>query len=59
MILAETIPSPAAPVSALMLSDRLITLAKAADSAGLRSTATRLVRLAHTVLEEPERNVRN
>ena len=54
MVMAEIMPSPAAPISPLVLSDRLITLAQAADSAGLRGTATRLVRLAHTVLEEPK-----
>ena len=54
MVVAEITPSPAVPVSPLVLSDRLITLAQAADSAGLRGTATRLVRLAHTVLEEPK-----
>ena len=59
MLTAETMPPPAVPVSALMLSDRLITLAQAADSAGLRSAAARLVRLAHAVLDEPETNVRN
>ncbi len=44
-------PLPAAPTP-LMLSDRLISLAEAAEHAGLRATATRLVRLACTVLDE-------
>ena len=63
MVMAETMPSPGVPldppVSALVLSDRLITLAQAADHAGLRGTATRLVRLAHSVLDEPDPGLRN
>ena len=59
MVMAETTPLPAVPVSALVLSDRLITLAQAADNAGLRNTASRLVRLAHAVLDEPETQYRN
>jgi hypothetical protein len=39
------------PVSPLVLSDRLIALAEAADRAGFLSVAARLVRLASTVLE--------
>ncbi|MDE2004969.1 MAG: hypothetical protein KGI51_00270 [Rhodospirillales bacterium] len=38
--------------SALILSDRLIGLAEDAERAGLRDTATRLVRLACSVLDE-------
>ncbi len=47
-------PEPAVPAAPtpLMLSDRLISLAEAAEHAGLRATATRLVRLACTVLDE-------
>jgi hypothetical protein len=54
MAMAET-PSVsfAAPVSPLVVSDQLITLAQAADHAGLRTTAARLIRLAHIVLDEP------
>jgi hypothetical protein len=59
MVMTETMLPSAVPVSALVLSDRLITLAQAADSAGMRGTATRLVRLAHAVLDEPEAAVRN
>ena len=41
-----------APLSPLVLSDQLITLAQAADNAGLRDTATRLVDLAYAVFDE-------
>jgi hypothetical protein len=41
-----------APVSELMLSDRLITLAEDADRAGYTATAERLVNLACTVFDE-------
>jgi hypothetical protein len=43
------------PVSPLVLSDRLITLARDADRAGFTSTADRLVRLAYAVFDEPPR----
>ncbi len=43
----------ATPVSRLVLSDRLIALAEAADRAGFLSVAVRLVRLANSVLEVP------
>ena len=36
-----------------MLSDRLITLARDADRAGLRAAAVRLIGLAHEVLDRP------
>lgn len=42
-----------APVSPLILSDRLLSLAVDADRAGFTGTAERLLRLAHTVLDEP------
>jgi hypothetical protein len=42
----KALPSP------LMLCDRLITLAKDADEAGYAVTASQLVELAQTVLEE-------
>jgi len=45
-----------APASALVLSDRLIALAEDAERAGLRDTATRLVRLACSVLDESRRD---
>ena len=43
----------AAPVSPLLLSDHLITLAEQAYQAGYQTTARRLVALAYKVLEEP------
>jgi len=42
-----------APVSPLLLSDHLITLAERADRAGYQMAARRLVTLAHQVLDEP------
>ena len=42
---------PVAPTP-LVLSDRLISLAEDAERAGLRATATRLVRLACAVFDE-------
>ncbi len=45
--------SPARPqVSPLVLSDRLIRLAEAADRAGFSGTAEQLVTLAHSVFDE-------
>ena len=44
-------PDPAS-VSPLSLADRLITLAKEADAAGLPNAADRLVGLAFAVLEQ-------
>jgi hypothetical protein len=41
------------PISPLILSDQLISLAQAAEGAGLRNTANRLVDLAYSVLDEP------
>jgi len=41
-------------LSPLMLSDRLIGLAQDADRAGLRVTASELVRLACEVLDRPK-----
>jgi hypothetical protein len=41
-----------APVSELILSDRLITLAEDADRAGYSDTAERLISLACTVFDE-------
>ncbi|HET7882394.1 MAG TPA: hypothetical protein VFL55_16020 [Acetobacteraceae bacterium] len=40
------------PVSELMLSDRLLSLAEDADRAGYTVTAERLLRLACTVFDE-------
>lgn len=44
-------PTPALPVSPLMLADRLISLAQEADRAGYRDAATNLVTMAFTVLD--------
>lgn len=44
---------PRATISPLFLADRMLTLAQQAERAGLADTAGALVRLAHTVLEEP------
>ena len=43
---------PAIPVSPLVLSDRLITLAQDADRAGYIDAARRLVHLAYSVFDE-------
>ncbi len=43
------------PPSPLVICDRLISLARDADRAGCAVTAGRLIRLAHTVLDEPRR----
>ena len=43
---SDSAPSP------LMLCDRLISLAQEAGRSGHRATATQLIRLAHTVLDE-------
>jgi hypothetical protein len=43
------------PLSPMALSDRLITLAKDADTAGYSLTADQLVRLALTIFEEAPR----
>ncbi len=40
------------PVSPLLLSDRLISLAEQAEQVGCTDTARRLVRLASSVLDE-------
>jgi hypothetical protein len=40
------------PISELILSDRMITLAQEADRAGLRATAEQLVSLACAVFDE-------
>ncbi len=50
-------PSPTAPsrVSPLILSDRLIALAEAADRAGFLGTAEQLVCLACAVFDEAPR----
>lgn len=41
-----------AQVSPLVIADRLLTLAKDADCAGYRDTASHLVSLIYTVLDE-------
>jgi hypothetical protein len=43
------------PTSPLILSDRLLTLAEAAERAGFAHTADDLVRLAHRVFDEKRR----
>ena len=48
-------PPPPPPATALILSDRLIALAEDAERAGLHATASRLVRLACSVLDEGKR----
>jgi hypothetical protein len=45
----------APPVSPLLISDRLLTLAQQADDAGYSKAARRLLRLAINVLDEPPR----
>jgi hypothetical protein len=40
------------PTSPLVLCDRLIALAKQADSAGYAATADHLVRLAHSMFDD-------
>ena len=53
MLQFETTPAHRpAPVSPLVLSDRLIALAQAADRAGFTDTAGKLVHLACSVLDE-------
>ena len=47
--IARAVPTP------LILSDRLISLAEDAERAGLLATASRLMRLACTVLDEGRR----
>ena len=46
------------PVSPLVLSDRLITLAQDADRAGFAATAEHLVTLACSVFDEAPRHAR-
>ena len=48
-------PKTAAQISPLVLADRLIALAQDADRAGMRKSASRLVRLAERVCEERPR----
>ena len=51
-IIQEANPNPVSP---LVLSDRLITLAEAAEKAGYTGTAEQLVCLACTVFDEAPR----
>jgi hypothetical protein len=44
--------TPSGPVSPMVLSDRLIVLAEAADRAGFTDTAERLITLACSVFDE-------
>ena len=48
---ANTTPMPP---SALLLSDRLLRLAEAAEMAGCHTTAEHLLDLAHTVFDDAE-----
>jgi hypothetical protein len=52
--IAYGIPQPAT-LSPMTLSDRLITLARDADTAGYAMTAEQLVRLALTIFDEAPR----
>ena len=47
--------TPSGPVSILVLSDRLITLAQAADRAGFTGTAAQLITIACAVFDEAPR----
>ena len=47
---------PSGTLSPMTLSDRLITLAKDADSAGYQETAEHLLQLALTVFDEEPRH---
>ncbi len=48
----EILPAPAS-ISPLVLCDRLLTLAKDADSAGMRGAAEHLLNLVSEVLDGP------
>ena len=50
--MSPTILSAPAAISPLVLSDRLLTLARDADRAGQRDTALHLLALAHGVFDE-------
>jgi hypothetical protein len=50
--LARAMPDHADTISPLLLSDRLITLAEAADGAGYTAAAEQLVTLAYAMLDE-------
>jgi len=53
---ASPVPSDnPASLSVLVLSDRFLALAEAADRAGYTASASRLVDLAHTVFDERPR----
>lgn len=45
-------------INALLLSDRLLTLAKDADQAGFRTTAKYLLQAALDVLDQPQAMMR-
>jgi hypothetical protein len=55
MSASTLIERPHPPTSPLILSDRLLTLAEAADRAGFADTAEDLVRLAHKVFDEQQK----
>lgn len=50
--MSESIQPVAVQVSQLVLSDRLLTLARDADRAGYGFAARRLLNLAHSVFDE-------
>jgi len=52
----QTYEPPFPPTSPLILSDRLLSLAEAAERAGFAHTADDLVRLAHRVFDEQRRD---
>ena len=52
MSASAQIKLPTIPTSPMILSDRLLSLAEAADRAGYQDTADRLVLLAHKVFDE-------
>jgi hypothetical protein len=52
--LSRLVPSTRAPVSPLMLSDRLLRFAEEADSAGFHATAEHLLDMASKVLDVPK-----
>jgi hypothetical protein len=49
-------PVPPQPVSPLVLSDKLLTLAETADRAGYQRAAEDLLQLAFRMLDEPSPN---
>ena len=50
--MSQTIQGKAAVISPLVLADRLLTMAKDADQAGLSASAERLLKLAYKMYGE-------